>query len=170
MGIDLENFHRIIPDALLVDGGADDSRAGFGLAGGKGLGFGAGELAENALAGVFVHGAYGLLAHQRTHQLAGLAAFAFLHRENGGFVGAAFFQSDGSALRVVDPMAQGPVGTAGWVIVGDGADAGDTLLEIDAQLGALRGLGCIAERCRAGSENYHCAKNHGSTGIRSSGT
>ena len=83
-------------------------------------------MAKNSLVGIFFHGTDGGICRQGAYELSGLAADALMHRKNRRFVGVAAFHLNESAFRVIDPVTQCAVGAGGWVIVGDGADAGNT--------------------------------------------
>ena len=143
LGIDFQNFHRIIPWLPIGDGGADGGGAGADLlpgGGGDGLTLpGAPDGAENALAGIDGHGAKKGVPGDGTLQLPRCAGFALLDRSHRCWINLAAGHFQQAPLAVADSVTQGAESAGVRVEPGDGADAGDALPEIDSQPGAVFG-------------------------------
>ena len=94
---------------------------------------------KNAPRGIFADGADGLRVGDAAPQLPRLSHPAHLHASYAGPPTGAGQHGKQFSVRPVDPVTQGAKGAGFRVIPGNGADAGDALLQIQPQLGALRG-------------------------------
>lgn len=128
----LEDFHAVPADVAEDPGGAQG-----GFPGGKHLAPEGGAGAEDAETAVSVQAAQGFQTFHRALQLSRVPGFALADGGDGGGIDVPAEHGGQIPRGTADPMAQGTEGSAVRVIVGDGADAGDALPDIDPQLGAL---------------------------------